>query len=321
MKVSIIIPVYRVSAYIERCILSVTRQSYQNIECVIVDDASDDDSMEKCHRMIASYQGPIQFKILCHKNNQGVSASRNTGIRGATGDYVYFLDSDDEITPDCIEKLARSCLDNPAVEMAQGNHYVFQNGKIYLYNKGAKSICIPGNDNIRKYLLRRNISVFAWNKLILRSFILEHQLYFKGRIYEDILWNFYAVRHLTCSYLLHDITYLYHCRPSSLSHGPDDKKRYSYYLETYSEIIHNLTPGKEKMELNCYADSICKVYSVLGKEYPGCMELFAEYCNLSWRYRSFDALAKMYSTRLICKLGNGKKILRTLKRLKRGDLW
>ena len=100
MKVSIIIPVYNVSAYIERCVKSVMKQTYSgDIECILVNDATPDDSIDIAKRLIADYNGPIQFRILNHEHNKGFSATRNTGIDAATGDYLYFFDSDDEITP------------------------------------------------------------------------------------------------------------------------------------------------------------------------------------------------------------------------------
>lgn len=103
--VSVVIPVYQVSDYIERCIRSVMEQSYADIECIIVDDATIDDSIAKCERLIKMYNGPIEFRILHHKYNCGISAARNTGTDAATRDYMFYLDSDDVITQDCIEKL------------------------------------------------------------------------------------------------------------------------------------------------------------------------------------------------------------------------
>ena len=89
IKVSIIIPVYNVSAYIERCVRSVMRQTYSHIECILVDDATQDDSIGQCKQMIAVYQGPIQFLILSHQQNRGLSAARNTATDAATGEYVF----------------------------------------------------------------------------------------------------------------------------------------------------------------------------------------------------------------------------------------
>ena len=88
MNVSIIIPVYNVSLYIERCIKSVMNQTYQDIECILVNDASPDNSITIAERLIADYDGSIQFRILNHEHNKGQSAARNTGIKAASGDYI-----------------------------------------------------------------------------------------------------------------------------------------------------------------------------------------------------------------------------------------
>lgn len=120
IKVSIIIPIYNVSDYVKRCMKSVMHQSYDNIECIVVDDCSPDDSIAKCEKMIADYHGPINFTILHHQCNRGLSAARNTGTDAATGDYILYLDSDDELTSDCIEKLVRPLLNDPTIEMVMG---------------------------------------------------------------------------------------------------------------------------------------------------------------------------------------------------------
>ena len=107
MKISVIIPVYNVAPYIAACLQSVMRQTTQAaLECILVDDCGPDNSMEVVSETLKSYKGPVDFKIVRHTQNRGLSAARNTGLAAATGDYIYFLDSDDEITPDCIERLS-----------------------------------------------------------------------------------------------------------------------------------------------------------------------------------------------------------------------
>ena len=103
-KISIIIPIYNVEPYIEDCLQSVMRQTYRGMmECILVDDCGTDNSMKVAEQLIKIYNGPIDFKVLHHEHNRGLSAARNTGIDAACGDYVYFLDSDDWISDDCFE--------------------------------------------------------------------------------------------------------------------------------------------------------------------------------------------------------------------------
>ena len=104
MDISIIISVYNVEEYIERCILSVCKQSMNNIsvECILVNDNSPDKSIDKAKSLIESYSGEIMFKIVTHDQNQGLSSARNTGMKNATGKYLFFLDSDDFLEDMCI---------------------------------------------------------------------------------------------------------------------------------------------------------------------------------------------------------------------------
>lgn len=88
-KVSIIIPVYRVADYISACLDSVIAQDYSNIEVLLINDCTPDDSMLIAKQIIAMYEGPIDFKIIDHQTNQKQAAARNTGIRNASGEFLF----------------------------------------------------------------------------------------------------------------------------------------------------------------------------------------------------------------------------------------
>ena len=123
MKISIVIPIFNVENYITACIHSVMNQDYTGeIECLLIDDCGTDNSILLAEECISTNRRPnIHFRIIHHQRNRGLSAARNTGIDAATGEYIYYLDSDDEITPDCIEKLVSIAQNFPDVEMIQGN--------------------------------------------------------------------------------------------------------------------------------------------------------------------------------------------------------
>ena len=111
MRISIIIPVYNVEPYVEKCILSVLRQNYSNLEVVIVDDKTPDESMKKIEGVLKEHSNThIDFKIIHHEINKGLSEARNSGIREATGEYVTFLDPDDQLTDNCISTLATEAI-------------------------------------------------------------------------------------------------------------------------------------------------------------------------------------------------------------------
>ena len=88
MKVSIVIPIYNVSVYIENCLESVRRQIYQDLEVILVDDCGTDNSMEIVQEYL-EYHNFVEVKIIHHTHNRGLSAARNTGLEAATGDYVF----------------------------------------------------------------------------------------------------------------------------------------------------------------------------------------------------------------------------------------
>jgi glycosyltransferase involved in cell wall biosynthesis len=101
IKVSIIVPVYNAEHTIIKCCDSIATQTYENLEIWLVDDGSTDGSFRLCKQL---QMNDIRFNVI-HKENGGVSSARNAGIKNATGDYVTFIDSDDYISPDYIEKM------------------------------------------------------------------------------------------------------------------------------------------------------------------------------------------------------------------------
>lgn len=263
IKVSIVIPVYNVSNYIEGCILSVMKQTYPHIECIIVDDATPDDSIEKCERLIANYRGSINFEIIRQEQNCGQSAARNKGIDLATGEYVYFLDSDDEITSDCIEKLAKPLINDRSIEMSQGNFVWFKkNGKTPspVINIPVQGCNINTYEAARKCFFEDKMP-YAWNKLISKSFLNQNQFRFKeGILWEDVLWLHYFAKKLHHIYLLPDVTYLYYRRPHSTTTGMAREEKIKHYAIVYDEITNNLTPGEEDKEALLYLPPFCDRY-------------------------------------------------------------
>ena len=91
-SVSIIVPIYNVEPYVEACVRSVMSQTYRgSIECIMVDDCGSDGSVQIVEKIIEGYDGSIQFMMLHHNHNRGLSAARNTGLNAASGDYLFFF--------------------------------------------------------------------------------------------------------------------------------------------------------------------------------------------------------------------------------------
>ena len=328
--VTVIIPVYQVSDYVERCICSVMEQTYTDIECIIVDDATKDDSIEKCERLIAEYndyfnvnldlnhnvRSSIKFKILHHEVNRGLSAARNTGIDAASGEYVYFLDGDDEITSDCIETLVSHVINDNTVEMVQGSFVKDFGDKTikYQYNDSR----ITGNDEARsQFLYNRNINYAVWNKLLKRTFVLENRLYNKdGILCEDLLWTFYLIKYLKSAWLCKDITYHYKLRPGSIVTGKNKAEKGKSEVIVYEEILHNLTEGKERDELYGFLYNFSEVLANYLRCTPELKRIQREYKHLAWQYGCWYVCMVLTVVAVISRFGNPMGILKKMNALR-----
>lgn len=216
MKISVIIPIYNVSSYVEECLSPVLNQTYKNIEVIIINDKTEDDSMSVITNLISRQKGTHDIKIIEHPINKGLSAARNTGINHSTGDYLYFLDSDDKITVDCIEKLAHAAKESQA-DFVVGDYKVEGSDAFYPPLK-LKSSLIEGNAKIIKAYMQEKIYVMAWNKLVSSKFIKQNGLYFKeGVIHEDCLWSFQCACLAKRIAIVKELTYIYRIRTSSIT--------------------------------------------------------------------------------------------------------
>ena len=316
--VSIIIPVYQVSAYIERCIRSVMAQDYPDIECIIVDDASLDDSIDKCERLIGEYDGPVRFIILHHDFNRGLSAARNTGINAATGEYIYFLDSDDEITFDCIKRLMTVAQNHPDAEMIIGN--------AIWHNLNHDSIRIDDdtpdrfNSNTEAFsaFQRGQLPLTAWNKLIRLSFILQHHLLFsEGLLWEDYPWSFFTFKYVSKLYVCKQVTYHYYLRSGSIVTSSEAKAIGTSLSSSYEQILHNLTEGREGAELGFFVEGFCRRYLEYHATVPAYDTLMKEFKRLSKKYGNLSIRLKLQMTSVLGKIPFGIIILKLMSSLRK----
>lgn len=215
-KVSIIIPVYNVEPYISACLQSVMAQTYTGeLECIIVDDRGKDNSMAVAEREVNAYNGKVDFKIIHREQNGGLSAARNTGIRHATGDYLYFLDSDDEITPDCIALLAEKAA-------SLQPDFVIGGYRVTGTDKKMPSLHLPDGAFLKGEEIIKTYShgkwyMMAWGKLVNRKFLVDHSLYFKeGLLHEDELWSFQLACLARSMAVVNRQTYVYKVREGSI---------------------------------------------------------------------------------------------------------
>ena len=223
IKISIIVPIYNVQDYIGRCLDSIICQECNDyaLECIIVNDCSPDDSIRIVKRRLDDYNGKIDFKIINHQKNEGLSAARNTGIRSSSGDFVFFVDSDDRLESDALKTLVDSLNSedkNSQVDVVMGNSFLCKNGKQAMIFETREPVLYENNDETAlKNLLNRNIFHTAWNKLIRLDFLLKYNIYFeKGIIEEDLLWSYFVFLHARSVLVVPSVTYIYEDNPGSI---------------------------------------------------------------------------------------------------------
>ena len=168
MKVvlSIIIPVYNVKSYIERCVKSILTQSYRDIELILIDDGSTDGSSLLCD----DWAKKDNRVVVIHKENEGVSAARNIGLDLAKGDYITFVDSDDFLAPDTYSENMNYVLEHQDVDILQYPycHFINENEIIY-YHRPASVILVGKEQIFRNWWSGSPLEYVSWNKIYKRN--------------------------------------------------------------------------------------------------------------------------------------------------------
>ena len=188
MKISVIIPVYNTEKYLKECVESVLAQTYHNLEILLINDGATDSSPQICE----SYAKQDARIKLIHKENGGLSDTRNTGIKQCSGDYVLFLDSDDYWDdPKMVEKLANQMQQYPVdILNFRYKKYMEDTKQFISCLKSVEDIKQQEKDQILERLINEGLYISsACNKLISASFLKKNELYFeKGITSEDIDW-------------------------------------------------------------------------------------------------------------------------------------
>lgn len=183
--ISVIVPVYNVEKYLKKCVNSILVQTYPNIEIILVDDGSTDDSGAICDS-IALVDKRIR---VIHKENGGLSDARNSGISIASGKYITFVDSDDRISPDMISILHEVIISTKS-DFSQCQYYFeYENGKIEENYNEQPALCVLEKDSLIESFAKSGpigLTVVAWGKLYKRELFTTIK-YPKGKFHEDII--------------------------------------------------------------------------------------------------------------------------------------
>ena len=212
---SIIIPIYGVEKYIEECLDSIISQECEGIdlECILIDDCTPDNSMTVVSKKLQEYHGGINFIIKHHDINRGHCAARNTGLKYASGDYVLFVDSDDILAPKALQSLYEELNKTNVceVDVIMGNAYDRMDKRCIMDFDDDTSFLIENNkeEALRK-LLSRELFHTSWNKLVKKTMLIRDKIYFEeGIINEDLLWSYLVFLHAKSVLIVPKVTYIY----------------------------------------------------------------------------------------------------------------
>lgn len=212
--ITLAMPVYNVSKFVEASLLSALNQTYPDIEYIIVDDKSTDDSMDVVRKVVDGHPRRDAVRIIDHVVNKGLGDTRNTSIDNARGKYIYFMDSDDVIAPVCIERLARYMEETPVDFIASSRMRKTFDGKLI-----AKDIYTPvvvhdkGELSVARFRYVHNNKILAevWNKLYNTEFLKRNNIRcIPGVHVEDVSFSYQVNLAARSCRLVPDITYTYH---------------------------------------------------------------------------------------------------------------
>lgn len=250
IKVSILTPIFGVEKYIEQCVRSLFEQSYASIEYIFVDDCTPDRSIDILQSLLKAYPDRAkQARIIHHDKNRGVGAARQTALMTATGDYIFFADSDDLLPRDAVELLVKKA-ESTHADLIDGAYREWSNGKASELQKPfdwdeekdvnhseshlskEKSM---GSPKMLKLLVCQNIITNRlWGRIYKRSLIMEYKIFFEEGINyaEDLFWNaqflFYGKK-----VSINDAVYYYRTdNESSYNHNISEKNLLSYFKST-----------------------------------------------------------------------------------------
>lgn len=230
MTISVVIPIYNVEKYVRRCLESVIAQecSFFNIECLIIDDCSPDSSMSIIQDIIDNCTGNnIIFHLIRHEKNLGLSVARNSGISAATGEYIFFIDSDDDILDNSFMTFISYIEKYPSTDVIIGNllwveHNLYTNASFAKY--GVSPVLVEDKREIMELVLNRHIDRHACNKFIRRSLVVDNKLFFdSGMIYEDVVWTYRLYSCTSSILIIPELTYRYEYNPLSIVHTPGER--------------------------------------------------------------------------------------------------
>ncbi|MFS0861501.1 glycosyltransferase family 2 protein [Fredinandcohnia sp. 179-A 10B2 NHS] len=243
-KVSVVVPVYKVEKYIHRCVDSILNQTYKNLEIILVDDGSPD----SCAEIVDSYAESDSRIIALHKENGGLSDARNFGMNYATGEYTFFIDSDDWVETNIIETLVSNSVRYKADVVQSAFYYAYEDYLLYdnrYYSKDDTPTILDNHTLMTELVINEKVKNFAWGKLY-KTELIKDLPFKKGVLFEDVFWSHLVMHRVKMYLMIHQPMYYYLQRSDSIvaTYSPRNldilkglKVRHTFIEKHYKELL------------------------------------------------------------------------------------
>lgn len=229
IKVSIIVPIYNVEKYLDHCLNTLVNQTLKEIELILVNDGTKDNSME----IVKRYEKEYDNIVVINKENGGLSSARNAGLEVARGEYVSFIDSDDFVKTTMMDRLYKKAKETDSDMVISGFYRYIDHNECIENLPCIEDSIVEGHDIISKVVLpmcgelpesKKDISmnVCVWKNIYRRSLFDEHHIRFKSErevLSEDIIFHLDFILYMKRIAIIHEAFYYYVYNTSSLSNG------------------------------------------------------------------------------------------------------
>lgn len=256
-KISVIIPAYNVAQWLPRCIESVLGQTYQNLEVLLIDDGSTDET----GKIVDAYAGKDARIVAIHQENVGLVAVRETGIALATGEYVSFVDGDDVIEPDFLERLLQNAIKYDADISHCGMKFCFYDGRVKLHYGTEERIEFDTVSGVNALLRGGKIEPSLCNKLYRREILMDSCLDASVTNNEDLLRNFTLFSRANKSVFEDFCGYQYWRRAESMSNNGFQAKKYHDVLQVRALILKNAQGQVRSAAMQSYINALISSYN------------------------------------------------------------
>ena len=244
LLISIIIPAYNIENYIAKCLDSLLNQTYRNLEIIVVDDGSSDNTGKVIDDYLSKYDN---IKVI-HKKNAGVSAARNSGIEVASGDYIGFVDGDDTVDEEMFEVLIENAIKYDADISHCGYKMVFPSRIDYYHNTGV----LVGQNNeigLKDLLAGNRVEPGLWNKIYKKELFKDIKIDESIKINEDLLVNYYLFKKAKKSIFYDKCFYNYTLRKGSAATSKVNINKIIDPIKVRKEILEDLEKNSDLYDI------------------------------------------------------------------------